>query len=343
MRKPIRILGYLMILMGLMALGAYVFAEHAVRTPLNSKVQNTQKFSIRPGQGVEEIGRNLKQSGLIGSDTVFKYFVWRSGLKTKLKAGSYELSPAMSIEEITGALAGNHVAGLRQDEVQVSIPEGFSNAEILSRLRESGAFNLESDFNDVNWGEGDFIFLPEGSGIDRLQGYLFPDTYRFKRGASLTEISGTMLKNFESRVYDPLKGEVENSGKDFRDVLILASIVEKEAAHSAEMADIAGVFQNRLSAGQKLQSDATVNYVIGEGRARATSKDLEIDSPFNTYKYKGLPPAPICNPGLAAIEAVLNPTKHGYYYFLTTQDAARQTYFAKTYEEHLENKVKYLK
>lgn len=324
-------------------LGLCAFAENAVKTPLNSQAEETQTFTVNAGQGVEEIGANLQRAGLISSSTVFNYFIWKSGQKSQLKAGTYELSPAMSIVEMVGLLSGNKIAGLGRDEVKISIPEGFSNAEIIARLRANGLAGEGESFDELDLSDENLVFLPSGSGKDHLQGYLFPDTYRFKRYATLAEISDLMLKNFKTRVYGPLEEEVKNSGRDFREVLILASIVEKEAAHTEEMADIAGVFQNRLQVGQRLQSDATINYVVGEGRARATSQDLEIDSPFNTYKYKGLPPTPICNPGLAAIKAALNPTQHNYYYFLTTQDAARKTYFAESYEEHLKNKTKYLK
>jgi UPF0755 protein len=130
--------------------------------------------------------------------------------------------------------------------------------------------------------------------------------------------------------------------KNLYDILIMASIVEKESPDKKEMPTIAGVFYNRLGIGMPLQSDATINYIVGEGRAQATAQDIEVDSPYNTYKYVGLPPSPICNPGIDAIKAAIYPEKTDYYYFLTTQDGERKTYFSKTYEEHLKNKAKYL-
>lgn len=310
--------------------------------PYQSDNENLIAFEVKQGDRVKIIAQNLEEAGLISGSDFFEIYVWENKLGGKLRAGSYELSPSMTIAEMVSEFIGGESGDVKSNEVQISVPEGYSNQEILEKLHSVGlaldAKNLDSI--DLDLSKYDFLERKEGDNF--LQGYLFPDTYNFYKNAPLEQVISKMLNNFDVKIDDDLRKDILSQNKNLYDVLILASIVEKEAANKEEMPTIASVFYNRLSIGQRLQSDATVNYVVGQGRAQATAEDIEIDSLFNTYKYEGLPPMPICNPGLEAIKAVIYPAETDYFYFLTTQGEEKKTFFSKTYEEHLQNKYKYL-
>ncbi len=175
---------------------------------------------------------------------------------------------------------------------------------------------------------------------NNLEGFLFPDTYKFYRETTAKKIIEKMLNNFDKKLSSEIKEEIKSQNKTIFEIIILASMVEKEAGREEDMKKVADVFLNRLEVNHPLQSDATINYVVGEGRNKASHEDLQIDSFYNTYKYNDLPPAPICNPGLNAINAVVYPAGTDYFYFLT--DPEGRAYFAKTFEEHQRNRAEYL-
>src|SRR3972149_5513944 len=173
-----------------------------------------------------------------------------------------------------------------------------------------------------------------------LEGYLYPDTYYVYKDSRPEDLIKKMLDNFENKTKDIL-AEAQVSDKDFHDILTLASIVEREVPKTSERPIIAGLFLKRIQIGMALQSDATVNYVTGKYRLRPTYDDLQVDSSYNTYKNRGLPPSPIGNPSISSIKAVLNPEQSEYLYFLSKPTG--ETVFSKTLDEHNENKAKYLK
>lgn len=173
-----------------------------------------------------------------------------------------------------------------------------------------------------------------------LEGYLFPDTYRFFEDSTPEQVVAKLLENFNAKFSDSLRTSLTSQGRDVYETVILASIVERELQTDADRAKAADIFLRRIEAGIPLQSDATVNYVTGKSALQPTYDDLQIDSPYNTYKYPGLPPGPIGNPGLSALRAAVNPEANPYYYFLTGTDG--KTHFAKTLEEHVLNRQKYL-
>ena len=164
-----------------------------------------------------------------------------------------------------------------------------------------------------------------------------PENYN---DSSIEEIASKMLNNFDLKLTDDLRAEIKGQDKTISEIIILASIIEKEAGNSEDMKKVSSVFTNRLKIGKALESDATINYVTKTGRARSTYEDLEIESPYNTYKYIGLTPSPIANPGIEAIKAAINPEETDYFYFLTKEDG--EAVFSITFKEHLKNKYKYL-
>lgn len=246
-------------------------------------------------------------------------------------------------------------------ETQVTIIEGWTVEDISKKLEEAGMFSSNKfldaveDFDYTNY---PLIVKPKGTG---LEGYLFPDTYRFAKDSTPNQVIEKMLDNFTKRMstigvtinqtkftipgYENLQptGGDNQAGMSLYDILTLASIIEVESGNSSNMslaeerALVAGVFYNRLLIGQALESDATVNYVTGKNDPGVSIKDTKVNSPYNTYKYAGLTPGPIGNPSLGSIEAALRPTKSDFYYFLHKQPSG-EAVFSKTFAEHIRQK-----
>jgi UPF0755 protein len=185
-----------------------------------------------------------------------------------------------------------------------------------------------------------YEFLIDKPQSATLEGYLFPDTYRFYKSATPDQVVQKLLDTFGEKVILPLQDQITESKHTIFQIITLASIIEKEVKSDADRRIAAGIFWKRLELGMPLQSDATVNYITGKQALQPTNADLSTDSLYNTYKYPGLPPGPIDNPSFSAIRAVVNPEETSYLYFLTKPDGT--TVFSKTYEEHLANKKRYL-
>lgn len=246
-------------------------------------------------------------------------------------------------------------------EESAVIIEGWTNGDIDSYFKSSGKwkgdeFLAASGYKNI-YGRSDkqvlshdfvsdFSFLESKPDYLSLEGYLFPDTYRIFSSSSPEEIITKMLGNLDKKLTPKMRQDIEKQGKTIHEIMTMASIIEKEAPiyaqSNGEAAEIiAGIFWNRINIGMGLQSDATLSYIFDDNNPVHSGSELEVDSSYNTYKYRGLPPGPICNPGLIAIKAAIYPANTSYYYFLTTPDS--KVYYAKNYDEHLKNKYKYLK
>jgi len=274
------------------------------------KISGPKIFSVEKGQGLFEIGENLEKERLVKSKFFFDFYVILIGKQRNLQAGKYLLSSSMNVPQIVQKIISGDIA-----KMKVTIPEGFTVKEIEEMLG---------------------IKLPE----EKLEGYLFPDTYYFPIDVSGEEIVRIMRKNFEKKI-SPYKEEIEKSGKSLQEIITMASLLEKEVKTKEEKEIVAGILWKRLKAGIPLQVDATITYITGKKTTKISFEDLQIDSPYNTYKYKGLPPGPICNPGLESILAALYPKDSDYWYYLSTPEG--KTLFFKTLEEHNLAKAKYLK
>lgn len=193
-----------------------------------------------------------------------------------------------------------------------------------------------------------FSFLKDKPAHYSLEGFLFPDTYRVFTDATAEDVIFKMLTNFDRRLTAEMRAEIERQGKTIYEVIIMASLIEKEAPmnysdpENRDARIVSDIFWGRLKIGQALQSDATLSYLFNDNNPAHSGEELRVDSPYNSYKYRGLPPTPICNPGIKAIEAAIYPIPTNYNYFLTNLDGSN-IYYASTYEEHLQNKYKYLK
>lgn len=315
----------ILIFLAICATGGYFFIRYQLNTPLSSQSAE-QTFVIEKGQGVKQIALDLEKAGLIKSKIIFEYYVWYKDWVARLQAGEYSLSPLLSVSQIAETIAKGEVV-LR--EVKVTIPEGFTLKQIDQRLSESGLIKL-----------GELINFNLSNSSSNLEGYLFPDTYRFDQEASLDDIISKMLDNFDQKLDKNLRAEIEKQNKTIKDIIIMASIIEKEVATYDDLQMVSGVFWGRLNINYPLESCATIAYILGIDKWRYSIKDTEVNSPYNTYQNQGLPPGPISNPGLLAIKAAVYPTETDYRFFLSKPDG--ETVFSRTYEEHLENRAKYL-
>jgi len=341
MNKAIKIV--LAIIALISACGFYfIFSYYrGINYPI-SKTGQEKIFIVSKGEGVNDISENLSDAGLIRSMNYFEIYIWRQNLEKKLQAGQYVLSPKLSIKEIAGILAGGKILS---KEIDIKIIEGWRVKDIVSYLKEKELVKEEDFINAAKNNElriRNYEFLNKLPAGKSLEGFLFPDTYRVFKDSSAIDVIGKMLDNFGSKLTGKMRDDIGKNEKTIYEIVIMASIVEKEAKKPEDMEIISGIFWNRIKTGQALQSDATLSYVLNDKIDAHTLEDLKIDSPYNSYKYKGLPPGPICNPGLNAIKAAIYPKKTDYNFFLTKPDTG-EAIFSKTYAEHLKNKNKFLK
>lgn len=279
---------------------------------------------IEKGEGLPSIMKNLSGAGLIKSETGFKLLSRLSGAHRNIKAGEYELSTAMTPVEI--------LKTLREGKVKyhfVTIPEGY-RIEDIAPLLEVAGLAVATEFRDATLKEGAArAFGLEGPS---LEGFLFPDTYSFARPIEIREILEVMTRRFKEIYRGDVKTRAEGLGLSMLEAVTLASIIEKETGKRDEMRTISAVFHNRLKRGIALQSDPTVIYGIKEFDGNIRKKDLREDTPYNTYKRRGLPPGPIASPGRDALEAAVNPTDEKFLYFVSRNDGSH--HFSNTLKEH---------
>ena len=236
----------------------------------------------------------------------------------------------MSYEEICDSLCEIP----KKDTVKVLIPEGYELRLMAQAFEDSGLCTAEEFMSAAENDEYNYDFLTEKPGVTyRLEGFLFPATYEFEYGTSAHDIIDKMLYTFDSFYTEEYSARARSLGMTDYEVVTLASIVEREAANVAEHKKVAGVFYNRIKTGMNLESCATVQYVLKERKPVLSIADTKIDSPYNTYKYSGLPVGPVASPSLSAIEAVLYPEQHDYYFFVAKSDGSGHV-FSRTFEEH---------
>lgn len=309
---------------------------------LRSPKDNAEEivFTISEGASAAEISRNLRELNLIPSRLAFRFYARLTSTERGFQPGEFTLQKGMSYAAIVSVLTKTS-----SNEVTITIPEGWTMKQIAEKLDTAfwpGAGQTWLDtLDDKDWSQT-FSFLADAGtqNFASLQGYLFPDTYRVSRQNFPNDLTYKFLTNFGEKLSPGLRVEIFQQGKTIHEIITLASIVEREVASDEERAMVADIFQRRLAAGMALQADSTVNYLTEKNNPSISYSDREIDSPYNTYRYRGLPPGPICNPGLSAIKAVIFPQANDYWYFLT--DAEGNTYYAETNDEQNENKARYL-
>ncbi len=322
-----------------------VFYLTKVNRPASSESREVN-FTVMKGDRSHVIANNLENEKIISSSGIFLIYSTLHAASSKFQAGEYVLNSDMAIPEIVDVLTHGKVV---PTDRSVTLVEGLTNKQIAHYLSEREIIANDSDLEIVLKKTPVVKFIDLAKEFD-YQGFLFPDTYKIAKDAGVDVLVGKMLANFENKVTDQMVLDSHN----FKQALIVASIVEKEVGRNQDKITdedlqtlqkerelVASVFYNRLKIGMPLESDATVNYITGKSDRSVTIEDTKIKSPYNTYKYRGLPPGPIGNPGLNAIKAAIYPASSDYLYFLNAPDGT--AYFARTLAEHNANKAKYLK
>jgi len=293
--------------------------------PVDFQSSERQVVEIPFGASLRQISQQLETKGIVRNRFVYELYV-RLDFKARMaRSGRYLLGPGMSVPQIVKELT----KGTTQD-IRVTIPEGLTSKEIADLLAKKGVVDRERFLSLLADPVYMATVLKDLSSMGLTEGYLYPDTYRFSLETTEETVIETMVARFR-QIYQKYLPKV--SSERLKDILIIASIVEEEAQKAEERPLIAGVFYNRLQQGYPLQSCATVQYALGTHKKRLLYKDLQVDSPYNTYKHRGLPPGPIANPGLSSILAAANPAQVQFLYFVAKPDGSHV--FSRTYAEHL--------
>ncbi|MEA2056973.1 MAG: endolytic transglycosylase MltG [Patescibacteria group bacterium] len=295
--------------------------------PVDINDKSIKKIAIAKGTSVEKIGQTLKQENLIKQPLVFKLLVKYKNIQNELQAGSFDLSPSMNLNQIILTLTEG------TDDVWVTLQEGLRREEIATSLEN---YDLEAYDKDK------FLDLTVG-----LEGKLFPETYLMPRMITTKAVINLLTDTFDDKIDQDLADQINNSEYTSNEILTMASILEREARGYEQMAQVSGVLWKRFNMGMALQVDASLQYAAGYSEenqswwAHPKAKDKEINSLFNTYQSPGLPPYPICSPGLYAIKAALNPVDNNQLFYL--HDREGRIHFASNLSQHNQNISQYLR
>jgi len=314
MKKTSVIFGGLIVVI----VGFFLWWNNGMQAPDSKNTENSI-FVINKGTAIRQVGNDLKEQGFIKDPVIFFLYVKKKGIDTGIQAGSYRLSPSMTLQQVMDTLQHGTI------DVWVTIPEGF-RAEEIAEVLEDTLISYQPEWVDK---------------LKQNEGYLFPDTYLIPTEADIDSVISIMRNNFNTKV--------ESIGLDpqsnLNEIVIIASLIEREAITDNEKFIISSVIDNRLNAGMGLDIDATLQYIKGKSNGNwwtvPTGEERQINSPYNTYRNAGLPPGPISNPGIVAIEAAMNPSKSPYFFYI--HDREGNIYFAENLNEHNENVNRYLK
>ncbi len=318
----------------IVVIGSYFWVRSSFAP--KSGQSNFQAFVIPKGAGASLIANKLEKEGFINSALAFRFYTQLTGISKRILAGEYKISPHMSLIQIVGELTRGPL------EIWVTVPEGLRREEIaekfVSGLEKTG--DEADEFRQEFWQES-----------KDKEGYLFPDTYLFPKEASASAVVSRMRTTFDKRLTE-FEGQVSASPLNLKEIVTLASILERETVTDEERPIVAGILKNRIDIGMGLQADATVQYALASSKCKTptadcewwprplTREDITLDSPYNTYKYRGLPPGPIASPGISSLRAAINPATTDFLYYL--HDPKGQVHYASTLEEHNANVSKYL-
>lgn len=302
------------------------------------------RVKVESGMSVERVGALLEEKGLIRSLAAFKLYMKLHGAESGVQAGTFIFRPNMSVEEIVNVLRSG-----KSEEISLTIPEGWTVEDIDALIARNGLADSGAVLDCLKRCDfSTFDFLPPASTKElsarggRLEGYLFPETYFVNEADFVPKFFlERLLGTFRARVIQEHKDEIATSGHSLHEIITMASLVEAETRTDAERPIVAGILWKRLKQGMLLGVDATVRYIVDKSTEPITQSDLEIASPYNTRKFKGLPPGPIASPGLTSILAALKPQESPYWYYL--HDSKGVIHYATTNDEHNENRRRYLR
>ena len=278
---------------------------------------------------IDQVADELKNAGMIEYKWLFKLFSQFSHANTKIDPGTYDVSTELDYRALVTAL---HFGSGKQEITRVTFPEGYSMEQIFTLLEENHICHKKDLYEAAANYEFDYDFMEdlELGDPNRLEGYLFPDTYDFYQGEEAAVAINRFLRNLDNKLSDEIRSAAANRGLSIKELLTIASFIEKEAGSDDERGTMASVIYNRLNAGMALGLDSTINYIKGTSTFALTTEDTEIDDPYNTYMYTGLTPGPICNPGLASIQAAAEPESTNYWYWYSVDGV---TSFFTSYDE----------
>ncbi len=331
-----RVLGGVLVLVVAIAAVGYGVVGHLMSGPDVEVAMDAGQpvhVVIESGSTTAQIARQLADLGVVENALMFRYHASTAGADGQLRAGEYDLSTGMDYDDVIDLL----LVGPSLEYVNVTVPEGFTAEQVAERMAAQAGVSAEEMTRLCTEGAPEFVaerpYL-EGAFGDSLEGFLFPATYSIEIGTSEREIVDMMLDTFEDQVATLDLSYAESQGLDLVDVVVIASILEREAQLPEEFPLVSSVIYNRLDQPMRLQLCATVMYTMPEGTTSLTNADLEQDTPYNTYLHDGLPAGPISNPGLAALEAAADPADTDYLYYVLTGTDGSQT-FTETYDEFL--------
>lgn len=323
-----------LVLLGLIAVGGagvagFTFWLSGQGDNKGFAVEGNRMIRVKEGMSTADIAQLLHEKKLVKNPKAFGYQARWDGLATKLQAGMYQLKGGMTNKEIVDTFVKGKVS-----LVKFVVPEGYSVKKIAAKLQTEELGNAEKFMAAAkDYAPYDYMQVDNPAVKFKADGFIYPATYDFAYGTSEKKMLEAMVAVFDKRMeQEGIKKAVAERNLKLHDVVNMAAMVELEAVYADEQPRIAGVFEKRVEIGMPIQSDTTIQYLLGKQKEVVLYKDLEIDSPYNTYKYPGLPPGPIGSPGLSAIKAVLNPEKTDYLYFVAEKDGHHR--FSKTFAEH---------
>lgn len=323
----------LLLLIGIIS-GAYF--SYFLFTPISIGAEPV-KITVSPGDTISDVAKVLHEKGILRYPFLLG-FVASLQKDRLLQTGEYAFVKDVTILGIHRILT----SGPTRIEKTIKIIEGWTTEQIASYL-EKESFGPAGSFLAKLYPtsyRSSYSFLSRIPDTSTLEGYLFPDTYRVFHDATQEDIIAKLLVNFDNKFTPAMRAEALRQGHTIHDVVTLASIIEREVAKDDERKMVADIFLRRIKKGIPLQADSTVNYITKKNTPQATITDTHIDSPYNTYRYRGLPPGPIGSPSLSSLEAALYPTKNEYWFFLTSPEGL--VHYSKTFDEHKKKKAMYL-
>ena len=301
------------------------------------------RITIAPGTGSARIAAMLEQAGLIRNAQAFTYYLKWKEQGSKFQAGEYELHPGMTLDEIIAAF--NQGLVVKEEGTKVTIPEGFTVRQTADKIHQQfgvdPAVFLQTAQQYKQFTAKSFAQIPNDAQLkNRLEGYLFPETYEWTPDTKPEDMLDRMMLELDKKL-ESLPASWQQTLTDrkltFHQMMTVASLIEREVAVEEERTLVSGVIYNRLKKGMPLQIDATVQYLFDKPKDRLFEKDLQLESPYNTYLHTGLPPGPIASPSLASIQAAIYPAETKYLFYVTKKDGSKGHLFAETYEQHQQN------
>ncbi len=327
-----KILILIIIVLAIVTIFGYRFYSDAINYALNPSGTDRVVVVVRQGDTAKDVADQLYEKELIKSPAVFSFYLDQQGLDGQIKAGRIVVEENYTFSEIIDAL----IEG-RTTEMPVTILEGWTVQQIADYMEEEEFTTAEEFMECIETCEFEAEHLPDGY----LEGYLYPDTY-FVDPASYSDerFIQRLISTFEARLDDEVLTGLENENRTLEEVIIMASIIEREERDPDERQTVSGILWNRYDANIGLGADATVLYALGRTKGGLSYDDLQVDSPYNTRKYRGLPPTPICNPNITSIKAAVDPAVTDYWYYLHDSDGG--VHYAETLDGHNVNKAKYI-